>query len=143
MNASMLEAVIVVELAATPERVFKALSSDEITKWWVRPGVFDTRAWNGDVRVGGSWRSSGLARGNSYTLEGQYTIVDAPRHLAHTWRLGETPLTTTVTYELEPVPSGTRVTLRHGPFPSPEVCEPNRAGWEACFEALRELVNDG
>jgi len=25
----------------------------EITEWWVRPGVFDTREWSGDVRAGG------------------------------------------------------------------------------------------
>jgi len=41
-----------VELAATPERVFKAIASSEITSWWVRPGVFDTREWSGEVRAG-------------------------------------------------------------------------------------------
>jgi hypothetical protein len=33
-----------VEVAASPERVFRALASNEITEWWVRPGVFDTPA---------------------------------------------------------------------------------------------------
>ena len=32
-----------VELAASPERVFHALTSREIVDWWVNPGVFDTR----------------------------------------------------------------------------------------------------
>jgi hypothetical protein len=45
-----------VEIAASPERVFLALASKEIVDWWVRPGVFDTREWSGDVRVGGRWR---------------------------------------------------------------------------------------
>jgi uncharacterized protein YndB with AHSA1/START domain len=52
-----------VEIASTPERVFQALASQEITKWWVRPGVFDTREWTGDLRVGGRWRACGMTRG--------------------------------------------------------------------------------
>ncbi len=31
-----------VEIAAPPERVFRALASKEIVDWWVRPGVFNT-----------------------------------------------------------------------------------------------------
>ena len=47
-----------VEVAAAPARVFRALASKEITEWWVRPGVFDTREWTGDVHAGGRWRAS-------------------------------------------------------------------------------------
>ncbi len=47
-----------VEVKAPPERVFRALASEEVTRWWVRPGVFDTRRWSGDVRRGGRWRAS-------------------------------------------------------------------------------------
>jgi uncharacterized protein YndB with AHSA1/START domain len=39
-----------VEVATAPERVFQALASKEITEWWVRPGVFDTREWT-PVRI--------------------------------------------------------------------------------------------
>jgi uncharacterized protein YndB with AHSA1/START domain len=59
-----------VEVAASPERVFRALASNEITQWWVRPGVFDTREWIGDVRAGGRWRASGMTRGEPYVQEG-------------------------------------------------------------------------
>ena len=55
-----------VEVVAAPERVFQALASDEITEWWVRPGVFDTREWTGDVRAGGRWRAAGMTRGEPY-----------------------------------------------------------------------------
>ena len=54
-----------VEIAAPPERVFKALASKEIVNWWVRPGVFDTTEWTGDVRKGGRWRASGTVRGEA------------------------------------------------------------------------------
>src|SRR5229473_2081845 len=57
-----------VEIAAPPERVFRALASQDIVNWWVRPGVFDTRQWAGDVRVGGHWEASGMGGGRPYTL---------------------------------------------------------------------------
>ena len=47
-----------VEVAASAERVFRALASREIVDWWVRHGVFDTTQWQGDVRIGGHWRDS-------------------------------------------------------------------------------------
>ena len=46
-------------LPASPERVFRALTSSEICDWWVRPGVFDTREWRGDLRHGGRWEANG------------------------------------------------------------------------------------
>src|SRR5204863_8321068 len=73
-------------------------------------GVFDTREWTGDARVGGRWRASGLARGRPYTLEGEFREVDPPRKLVHTWQGAGTPGTpTVVTYLLEPVDGGTRI----------------------------------
>jgi uncharacterized protein YndB with AHSA1/START domain len=128
------------QIAASPERVFQALASDEVTKWWVRPGVFDTREWKGDVRAGGRFSASGIGGGKPYTIEGEFTHVDAPRKLVHTWRLAGVPdaATTTVTYELEPRDGGTHVTLHHDGFATPEGATNTRIGWETSFEALEE-----
>lgn len=139
MHAAALDAVVTAELLAPPERVFRALTSAEITQWWVRDGVFDTREWRGDVRVGGKWRASGVGRGHPYAIEGEYLEVDAPKKLVHTWQLVGMPFVTTVTYELQPTPRGTRVTLRHAGCPTQEVYDANRIGWETSFEALRRL----
>ena len=46
-----------VDIAASATRVFRALASEEIIHWWIRPGVFNTSDWAGDVRVGGSLAS--------------------------------------------------------------------------------------
>ncbi len=130
-----------VEIAAPPERVFKALTSKEIVEWWVRPGVFDTREWSGDIRVGGTWRSSGMARGQPYTLEGEFLEVDPPRKLVHTWHLVGAPgAPTTVTFLVEAVSGGTRVTLRHSGFVPPNSGANSGKGWETSFERLAEIL---
>ena len=72
MSVAELQARASIELEASPERVFAALISSEVTRWWVRPGVFDTREWTADVRPGGTWRASGIGRGNPYALEGEF-----------------------------------------------------------------------
>jgi len=125
-----------VEIAVPPERVFKALSSSEVTSWWVRPGVFDTRAWTGDVRVGGRWRVTGMARGAPYALEGEYLEVDPPRRLVHTWRGAPEGPPSTVTYVLVPSSTGTLLTVYHDGVQSPTASEGITAGWDSSLRAL-------
>ena len=130
-----------VQVAASPTRVFQALASPEVCQWWVRPGVFDTREWTGDVRAGGRWRASGMARGRPYTLEGEFREVDPPRKLVHTWQAAGPPGTATVvTYRLEPVDDRTRITLRHTGFAAPEVCSNTCLGWETSLDCLANLL---
>ena len=132
---------LTVDLPSSPERVFRALASAEITQWWVRPGVFDTREWSGDVRTGGRWTAAGIGGGNPYTLEGEFTEVNAPRKLAHTWHLAGTPgPPTIVTYELQPMDAGTRLTLRHEGFSTPEGCANTQTGWETSFDQLKTVI---
>lgn len=130
-----------VEIAASPERVFRVLASNDVVDWYVRPGVFDTREWTGDVRVGGRWRSSGVGNGRPYALEGEFLEVDPPQKLVHTWHGVGTPgAPTTVTYLLEPLDGRTRITLRHVGFTSRETCMNTCVGWETSFERLAESL---
>jgi uncharacterized protein YndB with AHSA1/START domain len=142
--ADVTEGIIVatVDIGVPPERVFRALTSEEITKWWVRPGVFDTREWSGDVRVGGKWRASGIGNGNPYTLEGEFTEIDPPRKLVHTWGpVGRPMPPSLVTYTLEPIEGGTRLTLRHSGIVAPAMFENTSVGWETSLESLVELLS--
>jgi uncharacterized protein YndB with AHSA1/START domain len=130
-----------VEIAAPPERVFRALSSKEVIDWWVRPGFFDTREWTADVRVGGRWRASGIGKGGPYALEGEFLEIDPPRKLVHTWHTVGTPAPpTTVTYLLDEVEGGTRITLRHSGLKSREASIGVCLGWETSFERLAEFL---
>jgi uncharacterized protein YndB with AHSA1/START domain len=130
-----------VEIAALPERVFRALASAEICQWWVRPGVFDTREWEGDVRVGGRWRASGIGNGRPYVLEGEFLEVDPPRKLVHTWQAaGALGAPSTVSYLLEPVVGGTRLTLRHSGITGTQILANIGTGWETSLDKLAEIM---
>ena len=130
-----------VEVAAPPERVFQALVSPQVCQWWVRPGVFDTREWSGDVRVGGRWRASGMGNGRPYVLEGEFLEIDPPRKLVHTWQTAGAPgAPTTVSYRLEALEGATRITLRHSGVAAPQVCTNTCIGWETSFERLAEIM---
>jgi uncharacterized protein YndB with AHSA1/START domain len=131
-----------VEIAAPPERVFAALASQEVLHWWVRPGVFDTREWSGEVRVGGRWRASGVGRGQPYVLEGEFLEIDPARRLVHTWRLAGAPASaaSTVSYRLEPIEGGTRLTLRHSGITTRDACMNNCLGWETSLAQLAEWL---
>jgi uncharacterized protein YndB with AHSA1/START domain len=130
-----------VELAAAPERVFQALASPETVDWWVNPGVFDTRQWTGDVRIGGRWRASGIARGAPYVLEGEFLEVDPPRKLVQTWHIAGAPGTpSTVTFLLEPIACGTRLTVHHTGIAAPDQRNNVGAGWRSSFDRLEEML---
>ncbi|HXK19219.1 MAG TPA: hypothetical protein VNG33_15505, partial [Polyangiaceae bacterium] len=51
-----------VEIKATPERVFRALASEDIAKWWGSPDLYRVTEWSGELKVGGYWRSVGVGR---------------------------------------------------------------------------------
>lgn len=129
-----------ITIHANIERVFQALLSEDIIDWWIRPGVFDTTSWQGDVRVGGAWQTEGTIGGQVYTLKGTYLEITKPTRLIHTYGEGTPWGPTTVSYRLESKGNDTPIILKHDGFTSPEKCEGNGIGWETCFEALKKLV---
>jgi uncharacterized protein YndB with AHSA1/START domain len=136
--------IATVEIAAPPERVFKAVASEEITKWWGSPATYQTTEWTGDVRVGGKWRSQGKsADGSTFAVEGEFLQVEPPHHLVHTWKAPwDGNHVTTVTCRLEAIDGGTRVTLRHEGFAGrPESCAGHAEGWERVLGWLKGFVS--
>ena len=130
-----------VEIAAAPDQVFEALATSAVCDWWVRPGVFDTREWSGDVRPGGHWHATGVGGGKPYALEGEFLDVDAPVRLIHTWQpVGSPGMPSTVVYHLEAIDRGTRLTLRHSGIGNPTTCMNTAIGWETSFERLQEQL---
>lgn len=121
-----------VEIAATPERVFQAIGSEEIASWWGSGDTYRVTRWSGDVRPGGWWRSEGVsADGQTFAVGGEILEVVPPSILVQTWRYEHRPTdVTTVRFHVEPIPGGSRVTVRHEGFTDRSDCDGHSRGWE-------------
>ncbi len=124
------------EVAAPPERVFRALTTNEVERWWGHPDFYRQTDWKADLQVCGQWSvkvrfTDGSTNGGS----GEFAEIDAPRKLVMTRKFEKHPLQgareTTITYRLEPVPNGTRLTLREeGYVGRSEAAYGNAEHWE-------------
>jgi len=122
-----------VEIAAAPERVFEALvRAEDVLRWWGSEDSHRTTEWEADVRPGGKWRAGGkMTDGRAYKIEGEYCEVEPPHKLVFTWRPDwDAPHETRVTYMLEALDGGTRLTLRHEGFATRvDRCRSHTQGW--------------
>jgi uncharacterized protein YndB with AHSA1/START domain len=136
--------VATVEIAAPAARVFRALTSADVAKWWGSAKTYRTTAWQGDVRVKGAWRADGIGSdGKAFSVSGEFLEVDPPRKVSFTWNYdwdGGGP-TTTVTYQLDRTAAGTRLTVRHEGFKGNAAsCESHTSGWKVVLGWLRDYV---
>jgi uncharacterized protein YndB with AHSA1/START domain len=133
-----------VDIAASAERVFRALSDPkELVQWWGSPDTYRPHLWDADFRVGGAWRVVGKsAAGEPYSVFGEFLEITPPRRLVQTWVYdwddGRDQPPSRLTYVLEDIPGGTRVTVRHEGFANPDACGSHARGWE---RVLGWLVN--
>lgn len=130
-----------VDVQAPPERVFRALTDPkEVPAWWGSPDTYRVTEFEGDLRVGGRWRSSGRGGdGAAFSVEGEYLEIDPPHRLVHTWRAPwDGNHSTTVRYQLVPIEGGTRITLWHEGFGDRAAsCESHTDGWSRVLGWLR------
>jgi len=133
-----------VEIAVPPERVFRALTDPtEVTRWWGSPGTYQTEAFAADLRVGGRWHARGRGvDGRPFTVQGEFLEIDPVRRIIQTWVPDWEPgLTTTLTYRLEPIAGGTRLTVRHEGFGDHEATlRGHTVGWERVLGWLRDYA---
>jgi uncharacterized protein YndB with AHSA1/START domain len=133
-----------VEIEAPADRVFRALSDpQELVAWWGSPDTYQAHRWDADFRVGGKWRVEGRsAAGKPYSVFGEFLEIAPPRRLVQTWAYDweqEHP-PTKLTYVLDEIPGGTRVTVRHEGFATREGCASHGAGWERVLGWLESYV---
>lgn len=123
-----------VDIAVPPERVFRSLTTEELTKWWGSDELYRVTAFTIDPRPGGAWRSDGVGSdGTPFHVGGKVLEFDPPRKLVQTWQPSWEPDVppTTVSYSLDPIESGTRVTVVHSGFGDRVAsCESHANGWE-------------
>ena len=135
-----------IQIAAPPERVFQALvDPEQVVKWWGQLGIYQSKEFEADLRVGGKWRTAGVGPdGRSFEVHGEILEIDRPRVLAYSWVSSWTgDAKTTVRWELQPQKEGTLVTIRHSGFGEhPELAQ-NYRGWPRMLGWLQALLERG
>ena len=131
-------------IAATPERVFRALTDpEEVTLWWRVPGAYETTEAEIDLRPGGRYRFAGTsaARG-AFEVAGEYRLIEPPRRLEYTWNpdWDDGATGSVVRYRLEARDGGTRLSVEHTGFATAASRDDHRRGWPAVVAALRARV---
>jgi uncharacterized protein YndB with AHSA1/START domain len=134
-------------IAVPPDRVFEAITDpNQLLQWWGQEGVYRTTEWQAELRVGGSWRSSGVsADGRKFQVSGEYLEVDRPRVLVYTWVASWTgDLKTTVRWELAPSRGGTLLKIHHGGFSGrPGAAQDHSNGWQRVLGWMQAFVEKG
>jgi len=134
--------VYVVVIAATPEEVWKGLTSPEFTKqYWHKTEV------KSDFRVGSTIEF--LTADGHVGCEGEILDVDYPSELSFTWQFPRNPETSKephsrVTFRLEPIATGTRLTVVHDQFPeNSKMYDIVQPGWPLVICGLKTLLESG
>src|SRR5260370_25251121 len=130
------------EVDAPPERVFQALTTNEVERWWGHPDFYCSTEWSADFRVCGQWSVTvRFPDGSTNDGSGEFAEIDPPRKLVMTRKFEKHPLQgtreTTITYRFEPVANGTRVTVRDEGFVGrSEAAYGNAEHWERVLGCL-------
>jgi uncharacterized protein YndB with AHSA1/START domain len=141
--------VATAELAAPPERIFHALTTDEVERWWGHPEYYCMKEWAADLRVCGQWSVVvRFADGSTNGGSGEFAELDAPRKIVMTRKFEKHPLLgareTTITYRLEPTATGTRLTVRDEGFVGrSEAAYGNAEHWERVLGWLQDYMRPG
>jgi uncharacterized protein YndB with AHSA1/START domain len=135
--------VSTVWIKAPRQRVFTALTTSEVTRWW-GGAPYQTTDWQADLKAGGAWRAEGRgADGNPFAVSGVYKEIDPPRTVSMTWDADwdDTPVTL-LTYRLEDVDGGTKLTVEHTGFAGhAESCASHASGWEMVLDWLAAYIS--
>jgi uncharacterized protein YndB with AHSA1/START domain len=77
-----------IDIAASPDCVFRALTEPEaLLAWWGDPTSYPATHWEMDLRPGGKWLSrwKDLAAGTEFELGGEVLEIRAPHLLVVSW----------------------------------------------------------
>lgn len=139
--------IAVAKIPASPERVYGALTTDEVERWWGHLDYYHQTDWKADLQVRGQWSvvvrfKDGSTNGGS----GEFAEISSPHKLVMTRKFEKHPLQgareTTITYRLEPVTNGTRLTMREeGYIGRSEAAYGNAEHWERVLGWLAAYFN--
>jgi uncharacterized protein YndB with AHSA1/START domain len=110
------------------------------------PDFYRQEAWKADLCVCGEWSVTvRFADGSTNGGSGEFAEIDPPRKMVMTRRFEKHPLLggreTTITYRLDPVAAGARVTVREEGFIGrSEAAYGNAEHWERVLGWLQSYV---
>src|SRR5262249_10886522 len=120
-------------LAATPERVWAALTDPSALAAWFWPPALRTEL----ERDPGGYE---IRAPGQMAVRGTYDEIDPPHRLRFTWQWDGETEQTAVSIDLSGVDGGTAVTLIHEGF-ADEVSRDNHIqGWSDCLDRLPEYL---
>lgn len=137
-----------IDIAASPECVFRALTEPEaLLAWWGDPASYPATHWEMDLRPGGRWLSrwKDLAGGTEFALGGEVLEVRAPHLLVVSWWDDRYPglELTTVRYEIEALRTGSRVRVIHSGFEGTRAdYDDYNGGWAMVLSSLRRYAEE-
>lgn len=132
-----------------PRRLFRAWTDPVELAAWFGPEGWSVPAETVtvDLRVGGVWQLTMVEDGGSarVPVEALLTdVVDGERLVGKESVEGsDGPAEIVLTVAVAADPSGAKLTLRQGPFPSDDLVAQTTTGWLASLDKLDRLVNPG
>jgi uncharacterized protein YndB with AHSA1/START domain len=139
-----------IQIAAPPERVFKALTDErELIRWFTDPAC-PVNSWTMDARQGGQYRyttekGSVVINGiDEFECHGEILEIDPPRLLVYTWYGNwhqNKSLRTVVRWELTPNAGGTQVKVTHSGLAHEEAARKDYSGgWIGVLDQLKKFT---
>jgi uncharacterized protein YndB with AHSA1/START domain len=131
--------VSVTYIAATPERVWAALSDPEMTKdYWARHRNVS------DWKPGSQWAHEDIETGAADVV-GRVVESDPPKRLVLTWDSPKAPgRPSRVTFTVEPFMGAVRLTVVHEELePDSPMHQGVSRGWPAVLSSLKTLLETG
>jgi uncharacterized protein YndB with AHSA1/START domain len=139
-----------INIAAPPQRVFKALTDEQELARWFTNSECPVKTWQMDARPGGRYgyateKGTVVVNGASeFECHGEIIEFDPPRLLAYSWIANwhdDKSLATVVRWELTPVGGGTHVKVTHSGLAQENVARKDYSGgWPGVLESLKKFT---
>lgn len=126
-------------LKSPPEQVYKAWTQRRALARWMGPAGITTAVDVFEPRIGGRYRFVMRDDEGAYVVGGRFLALEPPHRLSFTWTWegGDfAGVETVVEITLEPIRSGTRLTLAHRRLRAGNMVKLHGQGWRSCFTCL-------
>jgi uncharacterized protein YndB with AHSA1/START domain len=142
MTETLPSVTIVRHIKASPAKVWAAITQPEQMMQWWGPDAGPTLRAEVDVRPGGRFSVVfRLLNGTEHNPTGIYQEVIPEKKLAFTWDLqGVVEPESLVTFLLEPIEGGTRLTLTHAHLPDEDARTSHEQGWTGLLDKLPNFL---